>query len=146
MNDGELRDYTRKDLLALTPAKYLAKGFVDANGKLRPELQNTAATAAGTQLLEGQLSPQELAFTYEALRQSLSLHQGPPPKRVAAALDEALETVRGMIRQPNNIALTKWIKECAASIKNASDIDAFLAHILAVLRQYGVIVASQQRQ
>jgi len=50
MNNGELREYTRKELLALTPAKYLAKGFVDAKGNLRFELQNSCATAAGTQL------------------------------------------------------------------------------------------------
>src|ERR1051326_3255035 len=146
MNNGELREYTRKELLALTPAKYLAKGFVDAKGKLRPELQNSAATAAGTQLFDGQVSRQELAFTYEALHQSLPLHQGPPPKRIAAALDEALEVVRGIIRQPNNKGLTKWIKECAASVKAPADIDAFLAHVLAVLRQYSIIVASQPQQ
>src|SRR6185369_11807580 len=111
MNTNDIRDYTRAELLALTPGKYLANGFVDKKGKPVPELQNTYATAASTQLLAGDLSPQELAFTYEALKQTLSLHEGAPDKKAKAALDEALETVRGMIKQPNNPGLTKWINQ-----------------------------------
>ncbi|HMF12928.1 MAG TPA: hypothetical protein VKE94_11500 [Gemmataceae bacterium] len=141
MTTNSMREYTRDELLALTPARYLSNGFVDSGGKPRPELQTTYATAAGTQLLAAELSPQELAFTYEALRQSLPLHEGAPPQRIRATVDEALETVRGLIGQPNNPGLTKWINECAASVKGTSDIDAFMDHVLAVLRQYTVMVA-----
>jgi hypothetical protein len=144
MNTNDIRDYTRAELLALTPGKYLANGFVDKKGKPVPELQNTYATAASTQLLAGDLSPQELAFTYEALKQTLSLHEGAPDKKAKAALDEALETVRGMIKQPNNPGLTKWINQCATFVKSPADIEAFLAHVLAVLRLYSVMVASRQ--
>src|SRR5207244_10125624 len=111
-----MKEYTRDELLALTPARYLADGFVDG-GKPRPELQSTYATAAAQQLLAADRSPQEFAFTYEALKQSLPLHDGPAPQRIRATLDEALETVRGMIRQPNNPGLTKWLNECAALVK-----------------------------
>jgi hypothetical protein len=142
MKNNPMREYTREELLALTPAKYLAKGFVDGRGRPKPELQSEYATAAATQLLAGQLSPQELVFTFEALRQSLPLHSGAPPKRIKAALDEALETVRGLIRQPNNPALDKWINACAAAVKKPADIDAFLAHLQAVLRLYSVFVVS----
>jgi hypothetical protein len=141
---NDMRDYTRAELLALTPAKYLAKGFVNAKGKPVPELQNTYATAAAMQLLAGELSPQELAFTYEALKQTLPLHDEPPAKKAKAALDEALETVRGMIKQTNNTALTKWINQCATFVKSPADLEAFSAHILAVLRLYSVMVASRQ--
>jgi hypothetical protein len=141
MTDKSMREYSRDELLALTPARYLSDGFVDDRGKPRPELQTAYATAAATQLLAAGLSPQEFAFTYEALRQALPLHDGPAPKRIRAVVDEALETVRGMIRQPNNPGLAKWINECAAQVKGPSDIDAFLAHVLAVLRLYSVMVA-----
>ena len=143
MTDESMREYSRDKLLALTPARYLSGGFVDRTGKPRPELQTGYATAAATQLLAAELSPQELAFTYEALRQSLAVQDGAAPKRIRAAVEEALETVRGMIRQPNNKGLTKWINECAALVKGPPDIDAFLVHFLAVLRQYSVLVASR---
>lgn len=143
MNDKTLRDYTRDQLLALTPARYLEDGFTDRSGKPRPELQTGYATAASLQLLAAQLSPQELGFTYEALRQTLPLHSGPAPQLIRAATQEALETVRGLIRQPNNPGLEKWLNECAASVKQPADLEAFLLHVQAVLRQYGVIAASQ---
>ena len=143
MNDKSMREYTRAQLLELTPALYLEDGFVDRAGKPRPELQTGYATAAGIQLLVAQLSPQELAFTLEALRQCLPLHKGPVPQRVQAAIAEALDTVRGIIRQPNNPGLQKWINECATAVKQPADLEAFLLHFRAVLRQYSVIAASQ---
>ena len=143
MTDKTMRAYSRDELLALTPKRYLKDGFVDGKGKPRSELQTGYATAAATQLLAGELSPQELAFTYEALRQTLPLQEGPVPKRIRGAVEEALEVVRGMIRQPNNPGLTKWINESAAMVKGTADLDAFLTHLLAVLRQYSVLVASQ---
>jgi hypothetical protein len=136
-------EYTKAQLLALTPAKYLADGFMAGRGKTKPELQNEYATAAATQLLEGEVSPQELAFTYEALRQTLPLQTGPPSKRIKAALDETLETVRGLIRQGNNPALAKWLGQCGAAVKAPGDIDALLTHLLAVLRLYSVFVAAK---
>jgi hypothetical protein len=142
-DNNHMRDYSREELLALTPVRYLSDGFVDGKGKLKPELQNICATAAGTQLLEAQLSPQELAFTLEAIKQSLPLHSGSAAKRFQTAVEEALETVRGMIQQPNNPGLTKWINQCASSVKGPADIEAFLGHLVAVLRQYSVMVASQ---
>jgi hypothetical protein len=143
MTDTSMREYSRQELLALTPSRYLADGFVDKNGKPRPELQTGYATAAATQLGAADLSPQELQFTYEALRQSLALQEGSPQEQVQAAMEEALETVRGMIQQPNNPGLTQWLKECAAMVKTQADLDAFLAHILAVLRLYTVLVAAR---
>ncbi len=145
MKDESIRDYTQTELLNLTPARYLKDGFVGDDGKPVPGLQTGYATAAATQLLAAELSPQEFSFTYEALRQSLALHEGAAPARIRAALDEALETVRGMIRQPNNPGLTKWINECVAEVKTPADIDALLLHCLAVLRQYSVIVASRSQ-
>ncbi len=143
MTDTSMRAYSREELLALTPARYLADGFVEASGKPRPELQSGYATAAATQLRAADLAPQELQFTYEALRQSLALQEGSPQERIQAAVEEALETVRGMIQQPNNPGLVKWIKECAAMVKTQPDLDAFLAHILAVLKLYTVLVAAR---
>ena len=144
MTDETMRDYSRTELLALTPARYLKDGFFDGKGKPKPGLQGIYATAAATQLLAAELAPQELGFTCEALKQTLALQSGPAPQRIRAALEEALETVRGMIRQPNNPGLKKWINECAALVKTPADIEAFLLHCLAVLRQYNVIVASQR--
>ena len=139
---GEVRDYTRDELLELSASRYLSGGFVDRRGKPLAALQTTFATAAATQFLAAQLSPQELSFTYEALTQSLPLHAEAPPVRLAGATQEALEVVRAMIRQPNNPRLEQWLGECAAAVRTGADLDAFLDHFMAVLRQYTVIAAS----
>lgn len=142
---SEIRDYTREEMLELTPSRYLAGGYLDINGKPLWGLETTFATAVATQFLDAELSPQELSFTYEALKQTLELHAGAPAARLRAATDEALDVVRGMIRQPNNLRLTKWIHECIAAVKSASDHEAFLVHFMAVLRQYSVVVALRSR-
>jgi hypothetical protein len=143
MTDKTMRAYSREELLALTPARYLKEGFVDNKGKPKPELLTGYATAAATQLLAAEVAPQELAFTYEALRQTLPMQEGPPPKRIRGAVEEALGIVRGMIQQPNNPGLTKWTNDATAMVKGPADIDAFMAHFLAVLRLYSVLVASR---
>ena len=140
--DNTFREYTKAELLALTPAKYLAQGWVDKAGKARPGLQTAYATAAAAQLFAAKLSPQELGFAYEALRLVLPLHSSQPAQKFKNVLEEALETVRGMIRQPNNKGLTKWLNECRDSVKTTADIGTFLAHMQAVLRQYSVMAAS----
>jgi hypothetical protein len=143
--NGEMRDYTRKELLELRASQYLRDGFVDSRGKPLAALQMTFATAAATQFKAAELSPQELAFTYEALKQTLPLHAGKPHARIEGAVAEALEITRAMIKQPNHAELTRWLNECAAAVKTAADLDAFVEHFMAVLRQYTVIAASAPR-
>jgi hypothetical protein len=136
-----MRQYSRDELLALTPEHYLADGFLDAAGALRRELIGDAATAAATQLVAAGLSPQELAFTYEALRILLPRHaEGDARARIEAALGEALATVARMIRQPNNEGLVSWSRSCAAFVRRDAEIPAFLTHIQAVLRLHALIV------
>jgi hypothetical protein len=142
---NDARDYSRKELLELSASRYLGKGFVDSRGKALPELQTTFATAAATQFGESQLSPQELAFTFEALKQALPLYTDTPSARTKSAIAEALEVVRGMIKQPNNARLVQWLSECSAAVKSEVDIVALVEHFMAVLRQYTVIVASASR-
>lgn len=143
--NGEMRDYSREELLELSASRYLSGGFVDRSGKPLVELQTTYATAAATQFLDAELSPQELAFVYEALKQVLPMHEGAPSKRIQGAIAEAMEIVRAMVKQPNNVRLKQWLGECAASVKTEADLEAFLDHFMAVLRQYTVIVASASR-
>jgi hypothetical protein len=145
MTDDSLRAYTRDELLALTPARYLASGYLDGQGVARGELQTSFATAAATQLAEGELAPQELSFTCEALQQTLPEHGGPLPQRLVAALDEALEVVRGLIQQPNNVSLKSWMQECTTHVKTEAELEAFQGHLLAVLRQYTAIAAAPSR-
>ena len=142
---GEMRDYTREELLELSATRYLADGWADDRGKPLAALQATYATAAATQFLAAEVSPQEFAFTFEALKLALPMHAGTPSARIEGALDEALEVVRAMIRQPNHARLMQWLRDCAAAVKTAADIDAFLEHVMAVLRQYSVIAAAASR-
>jgi tryptophan 2,3-dioxygenase len=140
-----MREMSRADYLALTPELYLAEGFRGPDGRVRPALLGENAMAAATQLADAQASPQELAFTYEAIRALLPLHDHEPDAaaRLQAALAEALATVARMIRQPNNEGILTWSRTCAGSVREAADIDALLAHIQAVLRLLELIAQAE---
>lgn len=134
-----IRSYTRAELLALTPDRYLADGFCDAAGDARPELLTEYATAAANQLMQGELSPDELTFTVEAFRLALPLQQGTPPAQARGAVDEALATITRMIRQPNNESLIRWLEQCVDHVRSADDLEALEDHLDAVLRLYAVV-------
>jgi len=136
---SELRETTREELLARTPDQYLADGFRDADGQVRRALLAGDAIAAATQLAAAEASPQEVAFTYEAIRALLPLHEGDARARLDATLAEALATVARMIRQPNNEGLITWARTCAGFVRGDGDIEAFLAHMQAVLRLHALI-------
>ncbi len=133
--------YTRDELLALTPARYLADGYLDEAGHPRSGLTGDFATAATTRLLAADMPVQELAFTFEAWRLLLQGQEGAPAGQARAALDEALATVVRMIRQPNNKGLVTWLGECVAAIRQPGDIDALLLHMRSVLRLATVIAS-----
>lgn len=134
-----IRSYTRAELLALTPDRYLADGFCAADGTTRPELLTEFATAAANQLMQGELSPDELTFTIEAFRLAVPLQQGSPAAQARGAVDEALATVTRMIRQPNNESLIRWLEQCAEHVRDADDLEALEDHLDAVLRLYAVV-------
>ncbi len=134
-----VRSYTKAELLALTPDRYLAEGFCDAAGDARPELLTEYATAAANQLMQAELSPDELTFTIEAFRLALPLHEGAPAAQARGAVDEALATVTRMIRQPNNEGLIRWLEQCADHVGSADDLEAMEDHLDAVLRLYAVV-------
>lgn len=140
-----MQSYTREDMLALTAPRYLAEGYLGPDGTMRRELTGTFATAASTQFLAAELSPQEMALTAEAVRQILPQQPGAPGERAQATVDEALHVVANAIRQPSNEVMATWFRDCAAAVRARADLEAFLAHVQAVERQYG-LVASLSRQ
>jgi hypothetical protein len=134
-------DLSREQFLELTPSEYLKDGYRDSSGQLRPDLLSNYATAAATQLEMSATSPQEVAATLEALRQALPWHVGSPQELFLGAAQEALEIVAEMHETPSNPGLVSWIQQCARAVHDPEDIEAFLAHLEAVARQYGVMVA-----
>lgn len=138
-----MREYTKDELLALTPERYLANGYLDAAGRVQAELNGDHATAAATQLRAAETPAQELIFAFEALKILLAKYDGTPRARAGGALEEALVNTAQMIHQPNNPGLVHWLRACAAAIRQPADIDAMLGHILAVVRLYTAIAAMQ---
>ena len=138
-----LRDYTHAEMLALTPEHYLADGYCDASGKLRPEMTGEYATAAAMQLMAAGASPQEVSLTAEAIRQILPMHMSSSRNRLVAALEEGLMLVARTLQQGNNEGLVYWLSGCAAAVGRQADLDGFLAHFQAVERQYAVLAALQ---
>ena len=135
-------DLDRTALLELTPEVYLAEGLRGPDGASRPELRDTYATAAATQLLAAEVSPQELGFLIDAIRELLPLHdEADPAERLQATLREATEVVARMIRQPLNERARLWLYECADAVENEADLKSYQEHLDAVMRQYGTMVA-----
>ena len=131
----------RAAYLRLTPSEYLKQGYCDPSGRPNRELFSTYATAACVQLEAAETSPQELSGTFEAIRQVLPWHNNPDPRqRLRDAVDEALQVASAMYNQPNNPGIVSWLENCADFVRTDRDIDAFLAHFNAVLRQYTVII------
>ena len=137
-DDDEGFGPSREELLALTPDKYLADGYLDGALHPRPELRTEWATAAATQLADDAVAVQELAFTYEALRAILPQTRGAAPTRADSALDGSLAAVARLIAQDNNEGLVVWLEDCVAAVRRDEDLDALLQHVLAVLRRYSV--------
>ena len=136
-----MREFTRQQWLDLKPEIYLADGYIDQNGQLRTDFLADYTTAATTQLLAREVAPQELAFTFEAIRLLLPEQEGPPPERLYHAMKEALQVVARAIRQENNGGLVNWLNDCAAAVRNQADLDGFLAHVRAVMRRYAITAA-----
>jgi hypothetical protein len=132
--------YDRDALLAMTPDVYLRDGLRDELGQPRARLKGLWATAVCTQLKEAQASPQEVAATFEAFKFALPKHRGSPTERFEATRREAFELVGAMYKTTNNQGLTDWIEACGAFVTDEADLDAFLVHFQAVVRQYDVIV------
>ncbi len=142
MSGAAMQARTRDELLALTPDRYLREGYLDREGTLRPALLADYATAAATQLMAAEASPQELSLTLEGVRQLLPLQDGDAAAaRLDAALDEALEVTSSAIQQPNNEGLAEWISACADGVRTEADLEAFLEHVEAVLRQHALLAA-----
>lgn len=136
------REISTAELQRLTPKEYLKKGYCGAAGRPDPKLLGIYAAAACAQLEASQTSPQELAGTFEALRQALPWHkEADPHERMRNAVDEALELASSMYNQPNNPGIVRWLDECVDAIRTQADSDAFLAHLTSVVRQYSLIVA-----
>src|SRR3954469_11178032 len=138
-----MRSLTRDELWQLTPGVYLAQGYLGIDGTILPQFLSEYATAAATQLLGAELSPQELAFTVEGLRQILPMHKGEPQVRLLSAIEECLQVVARAIRQENNRGLVEWLGQCASAVDSAPELEAFMAHIQAVMRLYSLLVVSQ---
>ncbi len=137
--------FDRDTLLRMTPAEYLREGYLDAEGKPRHALVGIWATAVCTQLEAAEASPQEVAATFEAFRQALPLHKGEAKSRFHDTRMDAIETVASMYRLTNNEGLLEWFEACEAAIRSDGDIDAFVSHFQAIVRQYAVIVALKKR-
>ena len=137
-------DITREQLLARQPQDYLRDGLSTAAGTLRPELAGIPAFAVATQLDEAMASPQEVALTFEMLKQVLGVSQGdgrPAGDRFLAASRDALDHVARLLSKVNNIVLDGWLEDCAPFIKTEADIQAFIALFQTVLQQYTALQA-----
>jgi hypothetical protein len=124
-----------------TPEIYLADGFTGPDGHVRPELVGYDSFAAASQFFAAEVPAQELAATHEALRQEIAPLASPKVAHLEDAVDEALDIVERMLGIENSEAIETWLITCAAYIRNDADLDAFLAHFQAVVRQYSALTA-----
>lgn len=115
--------------------------------ELPPEPPGLEAFAVTRRFDETAVSPQELAFTFEMLKQVLSLSEGdgrPANERFAGAWHEALEHVSRLLGQHNHIAVVGWLQETATLIQTEKEIQNFLFFFQTVLQQHTALQAIKQ--
>jgi hypothetical protein len=100
----------RQELLALTPARYLAHGYRDEKGLARAELGTLWAAAAVEQLRAAGVS--------------------------AAMLDPvvARATAKGSAAPGGSAPEAAFVRACREQVHGAADLPAFAQHLAAVLR------------
>jgi hypothetical protein len=137
--------FNRADLLARRAADYFKDGLCDTAGALRAELSGMDAFAVATQLDEAVASPDEVAATFEALKQILATSEGEAPDtRFDTAVQHALELVSRLLSTHNNIVLDGWLNECSPFIKSEADLSAFVTFFESVVRQYSALQLVKQ--
>lgn len=124
------------DPALVAPSAYLAAGWRDSAGALRGDLAGLHAFGPALVFQRAEVAPQELAVTLEAIQQILPDTKGTPQDRLATAIEAALETAQAILGIDNSPAVTDWLIACAGFVNTDADLDAFLAHATAVLRQY----------
>jgi hypothetical protein len=139
-------DITPEQLLALTPQRYLAKGWLDANGQPLAPLSSGYALAACQQLLQAQVSPQEVGAVLSAFDILLPLYRDTAHQRLPMVTEDALGSVRSTLGQTNHPGLLAWLEPCVLAVKTEADLAAFMAHLRAVTQQYAALIASRLAQ
>lgn len=133
-------DIPSTELLSATPGEYLKDGWMDAKGQTRADLLGLKAFAIASQLQQAYVSSQELALTQEALKQVLALDEGDIETRFPDAVSEALDLVGGITNTAPNPRLANWLKACIPFVKTEADLQAFLQHLQAVMRQHVTLI------
>lgn len=141
-------DYDNADALLdklsadLDKERARAKAKADFDAAVGDLLKPKGAVA--TQLDEALASPQEVALTFEMLKQVLGVSEGgsgPAGEHFLAASREALDHVARLLSKVNNIVLDGWLEDCAPFVRTETDIQAFIALFQAVLQQYTALQA-----
>lgn len=135
------RNITPDELVELRPLRFLrGQGPTNDEGKPRDDLTGLFASAACTTFERAELSPQELATTYEAVKQCLGISDEPKPgPRFRKGVDHALDVCAELLAKEPNDALVDWIYEWFPLVESDAGIEAFHKHMNAVVTQYALI-------
>ncbi len=132
----ETTTITREQYLSMIPATFLADGFRDAEGNLRPEVGSIWATAGAVQMET--IAPRIVSTMVEALKQTLPLHEGAPAARYRTACEEAAEVAGGILGKPAPAELVAWLARYASSIHSEADLQDLLHHLTETARQHAL--------
>jgi hypothetical protein len=123
----------------LVPQRYLVNGWTDPNGRPFKELSGVWATAAAEQLINGHVATHEVETTLEAFLQVLPYYADRDPLDFTAVAFESLGLVAGVLGQPNNPAMIRWMEPCVLAVKTWPDVKAFLIHLRSISIQSSVL-------
>lgn len=139
---------TRDRLADMRPLNFMrGQGPTTDEGKPRTDLGGAFASAACVTFEQGELAPQELGTTYEAIKQCLQISEVKDPgARFRAAVDHALDVIGELLQKEPNDELVDWIYDWFPLIDSDAAIEGFHQHMRAVVTQYTVIAGLKYAQ
>jgi hypothetical protein len=130
---------THDELLALTPARYLARGYRDEKGMDRAELRSLWALAAAEQLRAAGVGAEDFEPVVAALAAAARDRRGEE-----AAPERKQRLHRALAGRKLPSGAEKLVRACIEAVSAPGDLSPFAQHLGAVLRLLALTAATRE--
>jgi hypothetical protein len=127
-----------------SPLVYMSRGWrLSPLDQIRPDLLGVQALRVALMFRIAEVSPQELTMTAVALEHALSESGETSEKKFIELIDSSLAMVSATRQRENHAVLVKWLQDFQPFIRTTDELECFLSHLLAVLKQDRVLLQNK---